>query len=73
VPPVRVKQAIPVKPSACRKCGQALHGEDPQPRRHQVAEIPPVNGKQIPGAARADTAEEACQAGLEDLRKALGW
>jgi len=40
-----VKQAIPVKPSACRKCGQALHGEDPQPRRHQVAEIPPVEAE----------------------------
>jgi transposase len=45
VPPERVKQAIPVKPSACRKCGQALHGEDPQPRRHQVAEIPPVEAE----------------------------
>src|SRR5262249_12123700 len=41
VPPEQVKQAVPVKPSACRKCGQALHGDDPQPRRHQVAEIPP--------------------------------
>src|SRR3954453_15653361 len=31
VPPEQVKQSIPLKPSACRKCGQALHGEDPQP------------------------------------------
>src|SRR4051812_15301005 len=45
VPPERVKQAIPVKPSAYRKCGQALQGEDPQPRRHQVAEIPPVEAE----------------------------
>jgi transposase len=42
VPPEQVKKAIPVRPSACRKCGHALHGEDPQPRRHQVAEIPPI-------------------------------
>jgi transposase len=42
VPPERLKQAIPVEPSACRKCGQALEGEDPQPLRHQVAEIPPI-------------------------------
>jgi transposase len=42
VPPEQIRQAIPVKPSACRQCGQALHGEDPQPRRHQVAEIPPI-------------------------------
>jgi transposase len=34
-----------VKPSACRKCGQALRGEGPQPRRHQVAEIPPVEAE----------------------------
>jgi transposase len=42
VPPEQVQQTIPLKPSACRKCGQALGGEDPQPRRHQVAEIPPI-------------------------------
>src|SRR3954449_8860704 len=45
VPPEQIKQAIPVKPSACRRCGQALHGEDPHPRRHQVAEIPPVQAE----------------------------
>src|SRR5947209_2962764 len=45
VPPEQVKQTIPLMPSACRKCGQALHGEDPQPRRHQVAEIPPVRAE----------------------------
>jgi transposase len=42
VPPEQVKQTIPLKPSACRKCGHTLHGHDQQPRRHQVAEIPPV-------------------------------
>src|SRR5262249_58479520 len=45
VPPEQIKRAIRVKPSACRKCGQALSGEDPQPRRHQVAEIPPVQAE----------------------------
>jgi hypothetical protein len=38
VPPEQIKAAIPLKPSACRKCGQALSGEDPQPRRHQGVE-----------------------------------
>src|SRR3954451_10464963 len=38
VPPDQVKQSGPVTPPPCRKCGRALHGEDPQPRRHQVAE-----------------------------------
>jgi transposase len=42
VPPDQVKQTIPLKPSICRKCGYALHGDDLQPRRHQVAEIPPI-------------------------------
>jgi transposase len=42
VPPEQVQQTIRLKPPTCRKCGQALHGEDPQPRRHQVAEIPPI-------------------------------
>jgi transposase len=41
VPPEQVKRVIPLKPPACRKCGHGLQGEDPQPRRHQVAEIPP--------------------------------
>jgi transposase len=41
VPPEQVKQVIPLKPPACRKCGHGLHGEDHQPRRHQVAEVPP--------------------------------
>src|SRR5437763_1430866 len=45
VPPEQVKQTVPLMRSACRKCGQALHGEDPQPRRHQVAEIPPVQAE----------------------------
>lgn len=30
------------KPEACQDCGQTLEGEDPNPKRHQVAEIPPV-------------------------------
>lgn len=42
VPPEQVKQVIPLKPPACRKCGLDLHGDDPQPRQHQVAEIPPL-------------------------------
>ena len=45
VPPEQVQQTIPLMPLACRKCGHALHGEDPHPRRHQVAEIPPVQAE----------------------------
>lgn len=28
------------KPVACRRCGEKLHGHDPQPQRHQVWEVP---------------------------------
>jgi transposase len=34
-------EVITVKPSHCRHCEAALAGEDPNPVRHQVAEIPP--------------------------------
>jgi transposase len=31
-----------VKPARCRRCGHALRGEDPEPLRHQVLELPPL-------------------------------
>jgi len=30
------------KPTACRRCRRPLAGEDPEPWRHQVTELPPV-------------------------------
>ena len=42
VPPEQLRQVLDCKPEACRRCGHDLHGEDPDPLRHQVAEIPPV-------------------------------
>lgn len=42
VPEADVDEIIPVKPTQCRDCGAALHGEDPAPHRHQVAEIPKI-------------------------------
>jgi transposase len=30
------------KPAACRHCQQPLHGDDPQPLRYQVWDVPPV-------------------------------
>jgi transposase len=42
VPPEGVRQVIECKPPACRWCGDALAGDDPEPLRHQVAELPPV-------------------------------
>ncbi len=42
VPPERLRQVIACKPQECRWCGHELHGADPEPLRHQVAEVPPV-------------------------------
>jgi transposase len=42
VPPERLRQVIGCRPPHCRWCGHALHGDDPEPLRHQVAEIPPL-------------------------------
>ena len=42
VPPERVASVTDCKPKSCRRCGQALSGEDSEPLRHQVAELPPI-------------------------------
>src|SRR3954469_2022244 len=42
VPPEQLRQVIECKPQECRRCGQELHGDDPEPIRQQVAEVPPV-------------------------------
>ena len=40
VSPDQVRQTIPCKPTTCRGCGKSLTGSDPDPLRHQVAELP---------------------------------
>ncbi len=42
VPPEQLRQIIDCKPPECRWCHQQLQGNDPEPIRHQVAEVPPV-------------------------------
>jgi transposase len=42
VPSEQVDKAHTCKPKACRRCGKALAGDDPEPHRHQVTEIPKV-------------------------------
>jgi transposase len=42
VPPDQLRRVIECKPPECRRCGDALAGDDPEPLRHQVAELPPV-------------------------------
>src|SRR5205823_6861147 len=38
VPPEKLHSSTDCKPTSCRRCGHALHGEDPTPLVHQVAD-----------------------------------
>jgi transposase len=42
VPPELVRETIDCKPSACRRCGHQLSGDDPEPLIHQIAELPKI-------------------------------
>ena len=37
-----VEAIVPHKPEKCTDCGSTLEGEDPEPYRYQVTELPPV-------------------------------
>ena len=39
-PESKVDQIIEVRPESCGQCGTLLLGEDPEPERHQVTELP---------------------------------
>jgi transposase len=42
VPPEKLRDTFHCKPTACRRCGQELSGDDPEPLIHQVAELPKI-------------------------------
>lgn len=42
IPVEECQAVVPVKPDACRRCGESLAGNDAQPLRHQVWEIPEI-------------------------------
>jgi transposase len=39
-PMEEVNHLVELRPPRCRRCGRRLQGDDPQPARHQVTEIP---------------------------------
>src|SRR4051794_33924854 len=41
-PPEKVRTTTECRPTDCRRCGQALSGDDPAPLVHQVAELPRI-------------------------------
>jgi transposase len=42
IPVEEVDEVVPIKPAQCAGCHAPLWGDDPQPFRHQVIEIPPI-------------------------------
>lgn len=42
VSPEMVRETFDCKPTACRRCGHTLAGDDPEPIIHQVAELPKI-------------------------------
>ena len=40
VPVEQCDEVVPLKPTECRGCGATLRGDDPEPLRHQVWELP---------------------------------
>jgi transposase len=45
LPPEQVDTVIELRPTACQQCGSLLLGDDPDPARHQVSEIPPTKAE----------------------------
>jgi transposase len=45
LPIERVDEVVEHHPDSCRRCGTLLRGDDPNPVRHQVLEIPPITLK----------------------------
>lgn len=42
IPAEQCQDVIPLIPEACRRCGEPLAGNDPEPLRHQVWDIPEI-------------------------------
>jgi len=42
IPTGQCEEAIPLRPTECRRCGSKLSGNDPEPLRHQVWEVPEI-------------------------------
>lgn len=47
VPSERLAGSFDARPHACSGCGHPLRGDDPEPIRHQVAELPPIRPEVI--------------------------
>jgi transposase len=46
-PAEEVDRVVDLRPERCARCGRRLRGDDAQPKRHQVTEIPPARAEVI--------------------------
>ena len=46
-PAEEVDRVVDLRPERCARCGRRLRGDDSQPKRHQVTEIPPARSEVI--------------------------
>ena len=46
-PRAQVNRVVSCRPTACCRCGALLLGEDPQPQRHQVSELPRIKAEVV--------------------------
>jgi hypothetical protein len=55
-PKEEVDQIVELRPISCAQCGHLLLGDDPQPARHQVSEVPGAKAEvteyRVPSASR---------------------
>jgi transposase len=42
IPTAQCDDVLPLRPTECRRCGAKLSGNDPEPLRHQVWEVPEI-------------------------------
>jgi transposase len=42
IPLEQCDEVVPLRPTACRRCGGRIRGSDPDPLRHQVWDVPPI-------------------------------
>jgi len=47
IPAERCSKVVALYPETCRRCATQLQGEDPEPLRHQVWELPPIEPEVI--------------------------
>jgi transposase len=46
-PAEEVDRVVDLRPEQCARCGRPLRGDDAQPKRHQVTEIPPTRAEVV--------------------------